>query len=109
MTRRTILISVGVVSLCLAVAGSLASLSVVRAGGPDGAVYLIVNVTLAALGIALLLIAWLRRPTPEDRSRSSALDVYLLQPATGTVQSASNGKAVTRSPIADEDGPVCST
>ncbi|WP_312674079.1 hypothetical protein [Microbacterium sp.] len=52
----------GFVCLALAVVGTVASFSVVRAGGADGAVYLGVNILLALLGIVLLLIGARRRP-----------------------------------------------
>ncbi|WP_431867529.1 hypothetical protein [Microbacterium paraoxydans] len=53
---------IGFVCLALAVVGTVASFSVVRAGGADGAVYLAVNILLALLGIVLLVIGARRRP-----------------------------------------------
>lgn len=47
----------GFVAIGLAVIGSVASLSVVRAGSVDGAVYLIVNIALVVAGAVLLLLA----------------------------------------------------
>lgn len=44
----------GFVAISLAAVGSVASYSVVRAGGIDGAVYLIVNIALAVTGVVLL-------------------------------------------------------
>ncbi len=52
---------IGFVCLALAVVGTVASFSVVRAGGADGAVYLGVNILLALLGIVLLVIRARRR------------------------------------------------
>lgn len=53
---------VAFVCLALAVIGTVASFSVVRAGGADGAVYLGVNILLAVLGIVLLIVGARRGP-----------------------------------------------
>lgn len=47
----------GFVAIGLAAIGSVASFSVVRAGGVYGAVYLIVNVVLVVAGAVLLVLA----------------------------------------------------
>ncbi len=47
----------GFVAIGLAAIGSVASFSVVRAGGVDGAVYLIVNIALVITGLVLLVMA----------------------------------------------------
>ena len=52
---------VGTIAICLAIVGSVTSISVVRAGGADGAVHLSVNVLLAVLGVVLLFVASRRR------------------------------------------------
>lgn len=61
MARSATLITVGIIAVSLALVGSFTSISVVRAGGAEGAVYLTVDVTLAVLGIALLSVGWHRR------------------------------------------------
>ena len=75
MTKQSKLRLVGSISIALAAIGSLTSISVVRAGGADGAVYLGVNITLADLGAALLLFASRgrrsRRDTPSVPSEKS--------------------------------------
>ncbi|MCK2035337.1 hypothetical protein KZC51_04230 [Microbacterium sp. SSW1-49] len=57
MTKPSALRIIGLTAIALAVAGSLTSLSVVRAGGTDGAVYLTVNIALTVVGVVLLLLA----------------------------------------------------
>lgn len=47
----------GFVAIALAAIGSVTSYSVVRAGGVDGATYLIVNIALAVTGGVLLVLA----------------------------------------------------
>lgn len=47
----------GFVAIGLATIGSVASYSVVRAGGVDGAIYLIVNIALVITGVVLLVLA----------------------------------------------------
>ncbi|MFB8188830.1 hypothetical protein ACFC14_05850 [Microbacterium sp. NPDC055988] len=47
----------GFVAIGLAAIGSVTSYSVVRAGGMDGATYLIVNIALAVTGVVLLGLA----------------------------------------------------
>ncbi|MFB7250689.1 hypothetical protein [Microbacterium sp. NPDC056234] len=61
MTEHTALIRGGVLSLCVALLGSVASWSVIQSGSTDGGAYLVVNAGLCVLGIGLLLIAWRRR------------------------------------------------
>lgn len=62
MRKTGMLRILGLACLALAVIGAVASFSVVRAGGADGAVYLGVNILLAVLGIVLLVIGARRRP-----------------------------------------------
>lgn len=57
MTRTSTLRALGFASIALAVIGSVASFSVMRGGGEDGAVYLTVNIVLAVLGLVLLFLA----------------------------------------------------
>jgi predicted membrane channel-forming protein YqfA (hemolysin III family) len=57
MTKAPMLRIFGFTAIALAVIGSLTSLSVVRAGGTDGAVYLTVNIAVAVVGAILLLLA----------------------------------------------------
>lgn len=57
MTKAPMLRIVGFTAIALAVIGSLTSLSVVRAGGTDGAVYLTANIAVAVVGAILLLLA----------------------------------------------------
>ncbi|WP_270366616.1 hypothetical protein [Microbacterium algeriense] len=57
MTRTSALRIGGFVAIVLAAIGTLASFSVVRAGGVDGAVYLVVNIALAIAGVVLLVLA----------------------------------------------------
>lgn len=72
MTRTSALRIFGFAAIALAVAGSLASFSVVRAGGADGAVYLIVNIALTVTGVVLLALAARRRPERNNDLRLSS-------------------------------------
>lgn len=61
MREQTALILGGILSLCVAVVGSVTSWSTVQSGGADGVAYLVVNAGLCALGISLLVLGWRRR------------------------------------------------
>lgn len=62
----------GLTAIALAVIGSVTSFSVVRAGGADGAVYLIVNIALTVIGVILLVLAARSWPRRNDNLRISS-------------------------------------
>ena len=68
--ERGTLVVGGILSICLSAVGSVTSWSVVHAGGPDGAPYLVVNAGLGVLGLGLLFLAWRRRRHASDRART---------------------------------------
>jgi hypothetical protein len=61
---RPVLTVLGSAALLLAGIGTLSSISVMVAGGTEGLVYLIVNATLAVLGVVFLFLA-ARRTSPK--------------------------------------------
>lgn len=75
MTRTSTLRFIGVLSIALAVIGSLTSFSAVLRGGPDGAAYLIVNITLVVLGAVLLWVAARGRRDVGHVSSETSADV----------------------------------
>lgn len=72
MTRTSALRIFGFTAIALAGIGSLTSFSVVRAGGAEGATYLIVNIALTVTGVILLVLAARRRPERNKDLRMSS-------------------------------------
>ncbi|WP_460795511.1 hypothetical protein [Microbacterium sp. GXF0217] len=64
--ERPALIGGGLLSLMLAVVGSVTSWSAVGSASADGVRYLTVNIGLGVLGAVLLLTAWRRRRRESD-------------------------------------------
>lgn len=72
MSNRRIFALSGI-AIVLAAIGAITSVSVVRAGGVEGGVYLTVNILLAAVGVALLVIG-LRRRAAKSSERGTRPD-----------------------------------
>lgn len=62
---------VGLVTVFLALAGTLSSFSVVSAGGTEGFIYFLVNISLALTGVILVVVG-ARRAQSESHERGSA-------------------------------------